>query len=734
MRVVYTDTAPLTIPQSWGVCLRETIHWCCGIILSVNKLTTSLTAACILACAHAAEVLTSAAAVTHAVACARSNGTFRVCGRIVYARDDNDSGGRVFVAEDASGAALVMCGRGDEQAERLSPGDVARFEGEFRINDYGKCLALSWRCHLVSHGEPPAPTDATITDLLDGKLDFKPTRITGTLRDATFSETFPGWIILVICAQRERIFVSVQGNAETLEQFRSLIGAKVSATGVCTPSDSSARMKVGRTFKVAHAADVTALKPQTEDDERIPELSSIISTRESEIAALGYHQTKGRVVAAWQGKKALVRTDDGTFVGLEFAKPPLPRFGETIRAVGLPESDLFRFNLVNASWKTIAPPTPDTLPPIPVTPAEIIKKLDGHSLVNSSFHGRPVSIVGVVRSLSSEVAKQMHIECDGHLLLVDAGVLEAMPNDLVVGSRIKVSGTCILERGEHRSPSAFPQLKDFLVVLRTPDDVVVLDRPPWWTANRLLGVIGVLVAVLFGVVVANWLQKRKAALLARLATDLKVEERTRLAVELHDSLAQNLTGVSFEIDTAEKLADESLTAMHEHLGRAARTLKSCRDELRNCLWDLRNRALEESSMDEAIRQTLAPHVAGVEVAIRFNVPRERISDNTAHAILRIIRELTINAIRHGHATKIWIAGGVDGEKMVFSVRDNGSGFDPAVAPGFAEGHYGLVGISERIEAFEGEFSVESAPGKGTRAAIAIKLPHAASPSQTPQPS
>ena len=219
----------------------------------------------------------------------------------------------------------------------------------------------------------------------------------------------------------------------------------------------------------------------------------------------------------------------------------------------------------------------------------------------------------------------------------------------------------------------------------------------------------------------NLLQKRNAARLAKLATDLKVEERTRLAVELHDSLAQNLTGVSLEIDTADKLADEDPKAMRDHLDRAARTLKSCRDELRHCLWDLRNRALEETSMDEAIRQTLAPHVAGAEVAIRFNVPRERMSDNTTHAILRIIRELVINAVRHGRAKKIWIAGSVDGDKLLFSVRDDGCGFDPANAPGFAEGHYGLVGITERVESFEGEFNVESSTGRGTKATVTLGL-------------
>ncbi|MBQ6327710.1 MAG: sensor histidine kinase, partial [Kiritimatiellae bacterium] len=240
-----------------------------------------------------------------------------------------------------------------------------------------------------------------------------------------------------------------------------------------------------------------------------------------------------------------------------------------------------------------------------------------------------------------------------------------------------------------------------------------------WTPGRLMIVIGGLLAVILGIIVRNKLQKRKAAMLAKFSTELKVEERTRLAVELHDSLAQNLTGVSLEIDTAGKLAETDPKAMREHLGQATRTLKSCRDELRNCIWDLRNRALEESSMDEAIRQTLAPHVIGVDVAIRFNVPRERISDNTAHAILRSIRELAINAVRHGKATKIWIAGSIDGDNLLFSVRDNGTGFDPATAPGFAEGHYGLVGITERIEALEGEFNIESSPGSGAKATARI---------------
>lgn len=60
--------------------------------------------------------------------------------------------------------------------------------------------------------------------------------------------------------------------------------------------------------------------------------------------------------------------------------------------------------------------------------------------------------------------------------------------------------------------------------------------------------------------------------------------------------------------------------------------------------------------------------------------------------------------------------------MKFSVRDNGTGFDPKSAPGFAEGHYGLIGIQERIDEFEGDFTLKSEIGSGTKATISLHVP------------
>ena len=124
----------------------------------------------------------------------------------------------------------------------------------------------------------------------------------------------------------------------------------------------------------------------------------------------------------------------------------------------------------------------------------------------------------------------------------------------------------------------------------------------------------------------------------------------------------------------------------------------------------------------AIRETVFPVAREAKVSVRFAGHRAQISDSTAYALLSILRELTANAVVHGHATSVRIAGEQLPQTIRFSVQDNGSGFDPERAPGFDEGHYGLVGIRERIEELDGEFTLDSAPGRGVKATVALTMP------------
>ena len=105
--------------------------------------------------------------------------------------------------------------------------------------------------------------------------------------------------------------------------------------------------------------------------------------------------------------------------------------------------------------------------------------------------------------------------------------------------------------------------------------------------------------------------------------------------------------------------------------------------------------------------------------MHFDVPRHALSDNTAHAVLRIVRELVLNAIRHGNAEHVEIKGAIGSESLDFSVQDDGFGFDVDAAPGVLQGHFGLQGVRERVNKLQGKMQIEGAPGHGARIIVEI---------------
>jgi signal transduction histidine kinase len=198
-------------------------------------------------------------------------------------------------------------------------------------------------------------------------------------------------------------------------------------------------------------------------------------------------------------------------------------------------------------------------------------------------------------------------------------------------------------------------------------------------------------------------RERSASALA----ELKTTERTRLAADIHDSISQILTGAAMQLDAGETNA-------------AKRILASCRRELRACLWDLRNHALDAENFADAVRETIAPHLRGRAVVIDLNFPSDKMSEAFRHAALCIIREATVNAIRHGRAETIEIAGELSERRLVFTVTDDGKGFDPANCHGSADGHFGILGMRERAKAFNGSVKIASKPGNGTKVSVVLE--------------
>ena len=614
----------------------------------------------------------------------------------------------------------------------LANGDVIRAKGRTVRPDNGFVVAHCLTIDLIGRVKPEPPIDVTIDEVLAGKHPYYPIRIRGVVRDVFTDEIDHRFRHVIVSAGEKSIALAFHMEKDASVPFTNLIGAEIRATGSSSPTESGFRRLSRNEIDLHSISDIEVLSPPPQDPFAATPVESIQLNETAAIMNLGRHSTRGGVIAVWQKLNFAVKTASGTIVNVSLSEGPPPACGDAVEVVGLPDTDLYRINLRRAIWRRQTGTSRQE--PEKSKPAEVgaIFKRKGRIEIDPHFHGKAISLRGLVIGVPSAGLNDgvVRLQCGDFTMPVDASATPAAIKELEVGCEAEISGTCIVKTDSWHPNEPLPRIRDVVLVVRGPSDVKILAPPPWWTPGRFLVLVAVLLAALVAFILWNVLLRRLAdrrgrelmrTRLSQEESKLKVQERTRIAVELHDTIAQNLTGVSLEIDSAEQLAAKNPDAMMKHLGMAARTLQSCRNELRNCLWDLRSRALEEADLNEAIRRTIAPLVSDVDLAIRFNVPRKALSDDIAHVLMRIVRELVQNAVRHGGASQVKIAGSLDGDSLRFSVNDNGRGFDPATRPGVMQGHFGLQGIHERVNQLNGELSIESAPGKGAKISIRLKV-------------
>lgn len=669
--------------------------------------------------------LTNCAEIVAALAREKSVGTpFDLTARSLQGSPNYSFGIHV---EDDSGTATL---NGDDLLipKGLKAGNVIRAVGSIIRWRDGRIVTDCTSFTILAPGRPPVPRDVSIRELRSGSHLNRLIRVRATVLDIIRDEIDPRYFILIISDETGAAYASCEMERSGL-YLPQLNDATVELTGFCSGSMLSNRKYMGLMLSVG---DINILRTAA-NPFNVPPIGQTDPKNPETALSVGKRLVRGRVVAVWQCDTAILKTERGEYVTALFADQTAPACGTDVDVVGRPDSNLYQIHLTRAQWRpTSAPLSVADDPTEDASVRELMTDAQGHRKIKVLAHGKPIRIRGEVRSVppSSEHGERLYLQSEGHAVPIDISAAQQVLASVSPGCLVEVSGICVMDVDGYASNAAFPRIRGFFLVTRGLEDLRVVRRPPWWTTGRLIALIGCLFAGLVVIAVWNLLlhrvaERRGQALaaesLAHAESDLKVYERTRLAVELHDSIAQNLTGASLEIRSAGLSYEAKEPDVLQHLNIARKTIDSCRGELRNCIWDLRNQALEESDVDEAIRLILQPVLGDTNLTVRFNVPRDRISDNTIHAILSVIRELVTNAIRHGQADEIRIAGAIENGLLLFSVRDNGCGFDPDRAPGMEQGHFGLQGIRERLRKFNGQVSFDSVSGHGTRATVRIPL-------------
>ena len=585
---------------------------------------------------------------------------------------------------------------------------------------------------LASTAWQASSPEITAADFNGGRYDGQCVRLRATVVDAFVDATNADYVFLVLRCADGCVYAFIKRDFLSLPPER-LVGAEVAPCGcVRAPPNSPQHRQAQRLFDIPRRDTFVVTRPAPGFAE-LPDLATAESCRPDELPALGRRSVRGVVAAVWNGGQSLLLDTGGRIVRADLGLTAPPAVGDAVVAVGFPETDLQNLNLSRAVWQAQTNRV-DVRRPAPQAIAftDLLRDIKGRRAINWAFHGRPVSFTATVRSRIDEAPSGRFLCGDAHEnVSVDLSASLAPCPDLRVGDTVRVTGVAILDIDNCRPSAAFPQARGYVVVPASADGLTVVARARHPLPPSAWYVLGALLTTILGVGIWNRTLRRRAQTLgrdlareeiARAEADLRTVERTRISVELHDALSQSLAGVALELEAARR-TDGRRDARHTtHLTKAETTLAACREELHNCLWDLRSAALEESSMDEAVRRTLLPHIRGIALTVRFNVPRNRLSDTTAHALLCVIRELSVNAIRHGGATRLQVAGTIRDGRLFVSVRDDGCGFDPATAPGVAEGHFGLQGVRERVSGLAGSFTLVRRPRGGMRATVELTVP------------
>jgi two-component system NarL family sensor kinase len=205
---------------------------------------------------------------------------------------------------------------------------------------------------------------------------------------------------------------------------------------------------------------------------------------------------------------------------------------------------------------------------------------------------------------------------------------------------------------------------------------------------------------------------------ARLAEDAtrlaRAEERTRLAREIHDTLAQGLTAIALNIEGAMHRLDKHPDEARERLQRALSMARENLEEARRSVLDLRNAArLEGKPLSESLASLARAFTSDTGVPVTVQASNvDGLSLRTESEIFRIAQEALMNVRKHAHAHRVEIGLRRRGGRLTLSVRDDGVGF--SVRRPRSDDSHGLIGMRERAKLLGGRVTVSSAPGKGTR--------------------
>jgi two-component sensor histidine kinase len=444
-----------------------------------------------------------------------------------------------------------------------------------------------------------------------------------------------------------------------------------------------------------------ALQAQTENQETASNFSSITqsitSLRLTSSAKPSIVTVRGGVMLT----APILFVQDSTG-GAYITQPnsPLLKVGDEVEVTGEAHPGNFSTTIEHAKVKVLWAQTP--MPPVSVTASQASTGKFDAEFVEVQGH-----LTGKEHGSGNSLILNLDEGPQSFRAILNPGRSGYLFSTLKLGSSLRLRGICVVD------PAFTRNLTPFVLLLRSNEDLQVLAGPPWWSTGHI---IAILFGLLLLALVVNFVYHR----IAHWRLQGVLEERQRLAHEMHDTLAQSFAGIGFQLQAIRNRLPEEESAVLQQLDLASNLVRHSHEEARRSIATLRPESLESEDILTALDHCALRMVEGgsVKVVVEKEGDQRQIPLRIADTLYRIGQEAIANAVRHAQPSTLTIRLTYSHNLACLRIEDNGTGFQK----GDGLAGFGIRGMKRRAQSISAEFHIESEPGAGTRIRINAPLP------------
>jgi len=382
-------------------------------------------------------------------------------------------------------------------------------------------------------------------------------------------------------------------------------------------------------------------------------------------------------------------------------RQPLPlKVGDEVEVTGTVNPALFSSVIEDASVRVLWESIP--MAPVSVTASQASTGKFDATLIE--VQGR---VTGKERGPDNTLILDLEDSGQSFRAVMNPGRSAYVFDRIKPESRLSLRGICVVD------PAFTQNLTPFILLLRSSEDLNVLAGPPWWSTGH---VVALLFGLLLLTVVSGFLFQRVENWRLRAV----LQERERLAHEMHDTLAQSFAGIGFQLQAIRNNLPTQDPALQQQLELASNLVRHSHEEARRSISMLRPQSLESEDLLSALDTHARRLVEGGTIRVSSERSGEirPIPLRIADALFRVGQESIANTVRHAQAAELRLHLHYGNNSATLQVKDNGTGFVPGNAP---QG-FGIRGMRRRAHSVSATFHVYSAPGQGTRIEVIAPLP------------